>query len=231
VDTVITQSPTAGKKVASGSTVNYVKSLGKPIVPNVVGMIPADASTAITSVDNLKVGKVTSSYSDTVTAGVIISQSPAAGTMVSVGSKVKYIISLGKPIVPNVVGKSAAKANAAIKSIDNLKVGTITTAHSDTVAAGVVISQSPDAGTEVATGSQVNYVKSLGKPVVPKIVGKLADEANTAIVNADLVVGDVTTAYSNKVAVGKIISQSPAAGKKVTIGSAVNYVISLGKQL
>ena len=231
VDTVITQSPTAGKKVASGSTVNYVKSLGKPIVPNVVGMIPADASTAITSVDNLKVGKVTSSYSDTVAEGVIISQSPAAGTMVSVGSKVKYIISLGRPIVPNVVGKSAAKANAAIKSVDNLKVGPITTAHSDTVAAGVVISQSPDAGTEVATGSQVSYVKSLGKPVVPKIVGKLADDANTAIVNAGLVVGDITTAYSNKVAAGKIISQNPAAGKKVTIGSAVNYVRSLGKQL
>ena len=66
---------------------------------------------------------------------------------------------------------------------------------------------------------------------MPKIVGKLADDANTAIVNAGLVVGDITTAYSNKVAAGKIISQNPAAGKKVTIGSAVNYVRSLGKQL
>ncbi len=58
---------------------------------------------------------------------------------------------------------TAAKANAAIKSVDNLKVGTVTTAYSNTVAKGVVISQNPAAGTEVAIGSKVNYVKSLGE--------------------------------------------------------------------
>ncbi len=200
----------------------------KPTVPNVVGKTEADANTAIVSA-NLVVGTVTTAYSNTVVAGNVISQKPAAGTVVATGSKVSYVESLGKPIVPNVVGKTAAKANAAIKSVDNLKVGTVTTAYSNTVAKGVVISQDPNAGTEVAIGSKVNYVKSLGKPIVPNIVGKTAADANTAIINANLVVGTVTTAYSKTVAAGKVISQKPAAGKKVAVGSSVNYVESLGK--
>jgi beta-lactam-binding protein with PASTA domain len=230
-DKVISQNPAAGTVVATGSKVNYVKSLGKStIVPNVVGKTAADANTAIVKA-NLKVGTVTAAYSNTMAVGKVISQNPAAGTKVAVGSKVNYVKSLGKPVVPNVVGKTAAAANTAITSVDNLKVGKVTTAYSDTVAAGKVISQSPAAGTKVNIGSAVNYVKSLGKStIVPNVVGKTASDANTAIVKANLKVG-VTTAYSDTVAAGKVISQSPAAGTKVATGSAVNYVKSLGINL
>ena len=129
--------------------------------------------------------------------------------------------------VLNIVGKTAADANTAIVNA-NLKVDSITTAYNNTVAAGKVISQSPAAGKKVAIGSAVSYVKSLGKPVVPNVVGMTAPDANTAITSVDnLKVGTVTTAYDNNDA-GKVISQNPAAGKAVTIGSAVNYVKSLG---
>jgi serine/threonine-protein kinase len=150
--------------------------------------------------------------------------------MVAIGSKVKYIISLGtKPIVPNVVGMTASDANTAIVDA-NLVVGTVTTKYSNTVDAGKVISQSPAAGRAVAIGSKVKYIISLGKkPIVPNVVGMVAPDANTAIVDANLVVGTVTTKYSNTVDAGKVISQSPAAGKAVAIGSKVKYVISLGK--
>jgi serine/threonine-protein kinase len=65
---------------------------------------------------------------------------------------------------------------------------------------------------------------------VPNVVGMTASNANTAIVNAHLAVGTVTTAYSDTVAAHTVISQSPAAGTKVLIGSAVNYLTSLGKK-
>jgi Raf kinase inhibitor-like YbhB/YbcL family protein len=226
---VISQNPAAGTKVNIGSAVNYVKSLGKPTVPNVVGMTDVNANTAITSIDNLKVGKVTTAYSNTVDANKVISQDPNAGTKVLIGSSVNYVKSLGKPVVPNVVGKTATDANTAIVNA-HLVVGTVTTAYSNTVDAGKVISQNPAAGTKVNIGSPVNYVKSLGKPTVPNVVGMTDVNANTAITSVDnLVVGTVTTAYSNTVDANKVISQSPAAGTKVNIGSAVNYVKSLGK--
>ena len=49
-------------------------------------------------------------------------------------------------------------------------VGTITTASNNTVAAGSVISESPVAGTQVATASSVNLVISSGSAAVPKVV-------------------------------------------------------------
>jgi Raf kinase inhibitor-like YbhB/YbcL family protein len=132
--------------------------------------------------------------------------------------------------VPNIVGKTAAVANTAITKV-TLVVGTVTSVYSDTVVAGTVISQNPNAGTAVAVGSAVDYVKSLGKPKVPNIVGKIAVDANEMIVDADLVVGTITTAYSSTVAAGKVISQNPLARTVVTIGSTVNYVKSLGKPI
>lgn len=65
---------------------------------------------------------------------------------------------------------------------------------------------------------------------MPNVVGMAASDANTAIVNTNLVVGTITTKYSNTVAAGNVISPNPAAGKAVAIGSKVKYVISLGKQ-
>jgi eukaryotic-like serine/threonine-protein kinase len=65
---------------------------------------------------------------------------------------------------------------------------------------------------------------------VPYVVGEMADEANTDIVNANLAVGTVTTAHSNTVAAGTVISQDPNAGKAVATGSPVNYLKSLGKK-
>jgi beta-lactam-binding protein with PASTA domain len=230
---VSSQIPAGSTVVATGSTVTYKVSLGNPTVPNIVGMTAAAANTAIINA-NLAVGTVTTAYSNTVVAGNVISQSPAAGTVVTTGSSVSYVVSLGKslgkPTVPNIVGMTAAVANTAVVNA-NLVVGTVTTAYSNTVAAGNVISQTPVAGTKVATGSKVKYVISLGeKPIVPNIVGMAASDANTTIIDANLVVGTVTTKYSNTVVAGKVISQSPAAGKAVAIGSKVKYVISLGKK-
>ena len=132
-------------------------------------------------------------------------------------------------VVPNVVNKTDVNANTAIVDA-NLVVGDVTTTYSNTVVAGKVISQSPAAGTKVAIGSPVDYVKSLGKPTVPNVVGMTVADANTAITSVNLKVGTVTTAYDNNVAAGTVISQSPAKDTKVLIGSAVNYVKSLGKK-
>ena len=229
---VISQSPAANTPVNTGSSVDYVVSLGKPLVPDIVGKTQSDANATILAVDNLQVGVITSAYSNTVEAGKVISQSPAANTPVNTGSSVDYVVSLGKPLVPDIVGKQQADANAAILAVDNLQVGVITSAYSNTVEAGRVISQSPAANTPVNTGSSVDYVVSLGKPLVPDIVGKQQADANATILAVDnLQVGVITSAYSNTVEAGKVISQSPAANTPVNTGTSVDYVVSLGKPL
>ena len=229
---VISQDPAGGSTVDTGSAVNLVVSLGvaQLTVPNVVGLAQAVAETAIVNAD-LVVGVVTTANSDTVPAGSVISQDPAGGSTVDSGSAVNLVVSLGvaQVTVPNVVGLAQAAAETAIVNAD-LVVGTVTTANSDTVPAGDVISQDPAGGSTVDSGSAVNLVVSLGvaQVTVPNVVGLAQATAETAIVNADLVVGVVTTANSDTVPAGSVISQDPVGGSTVDAGSAVNLVVSLG---
>ena len=68
---------------------------------------------------------------------------------------------------------------------------------------------------------------SLGASV-PDVAGLREADAGAAIVGAGLVVGNVTTANSNTVPNGDVISQNPGAGANVTPGSTVDMVTSLG---
>jgi hypothetical protein len=63
--------------------------------------------------------------------------------------------------VANVVGLTQLQALVTITET-SLVVGVVTYQSSETVAAATVISQSPTAGTSVATGSAVNFVVSSG---------------------------------------------------------------------
>ena len=70
-----------------------------PIVPHAVGMTQAAATTTIEAVGSLAY-RVSTSYSSTVTAGFVISQSPIGGTAVPVGSTIRMVVSLGPSFAP-----------------------------------------------------------------------------------------------------------------------------------
>jgi beta-lactam-binding protein with PASTA domain len=131
--------------------------------------------------------------------------------------------------VPNVVGQTRGAATAAIIGA-GLVVGTVTQQSSSTVASGDVISETPAAGIDVASGSAVNLVVSTGamQVTVPNVVGQTQTAAATAITGAGLIVGTVTQQPSGAVASGNVVSESPAAGTNVARGSAVNLVVSTG---
>jgi beta-lactam-binding protein with PASTA domain len=228
---VISQSPAAGAQVAPGSAIDLVVSKGvQPVaVPNVVGKTEAAAESALTGA-GLAVGSVTQQYSNTVPAGQVISQSPAAGAQVAPGSAVDLVVSKGvQPVaVPNVVGKTEAAAGSALTSA-GLTVGSVTQQYSSTVPAGQVISQSPAAGAQVAPGSAVDLVVSKGvQPVaVPNVVGKTESEATSAIVAAGLTVGRITWHYSNTTPPRMVVAQDPAPSTEVDPGSPINLTVTL----
>jgi hypothetical protein len=68
---------------------------------------------------------------------------------------------LAQVAVPNVVDQTQAVATTALTAA-GLSVGTVTQQSSSTVASGYVISESPAAGTNIASGSAVNLVVSTG---------------------------------------------------------------------
>lgn len=165
---VISQNPAAGTSVASGSAISLNVSKGpEPVsVPGLAGLTRAAAVTALTEA-GLTLGAVTESYSATVPAGQVISQDPAAGASVASGSAISLNVSKGpEPAsVPDLAGLTRAAAETALTGA-GLVVGTVTEAHSETYPVGQVFSQDPAAGMEVAVGSSVDLVLSLGSAPV-----------------------------------------------------------------
>ncbi len=70
--------------------------VGLVVVPNVVGLVHQFSAVAALSAAGLKTGTVTLARSETVNAGIVISQNPVAGTSVPVGSPVALLVSIGQ---------------------------------------------------------------------------------------------------------------------------------------
>ena len=87
-NTVLRTDPVAGTVVNEGTAISVVVSSGKVKVPNVVGMTENDAKTA------LKGFIITIIYeeSDVVTAGTVISQTPAGDVQAEPGSAVTIVV-------------------------------------------------------------------------------------------------------------------------------------------
>ena len=161
------QDAEAGSEVKKNTTVTVKFSSGKGAItiPSVVGYDEASAINTLTDAGFKYVRNY--DYSDSVETGKVISQSPEGNTAGKSGDTITIMVSQGKEQkkVPSIVGKTQADAESAITAA-GLVVGDITEVNSDTVAAGSVIEQDPATGTNVDSGSPVNFVISLGKEEV-----------------------------------------------------------------
>jgi beta-lactam-binding protein with PASTA domain len=168
---VISQDPAGGSTADCGSCVDLEVSTGQTTVPPIplcdTAILPA---TALIEAEYLIVGTVTYECNDTCPEGTVIRVDPPSGSTVPCGSIVDLVISTGPPMVPDVVGLDQASAEAAINAVANLSVGTITTACSDTVPAGDVMSQDPVAGPTTCNDT-VDLVISTGQHVVTATSG------------------------------------------------------------
>jgi beta-lactam-binding protein with PASTA domain len=214
--------------------VNLVISSGAPqTVPALIGT-PLAAAAALLSNATLTVGIVSTQASATVANGIILGESPAAGTVVTAGSPVNLLVSSGPTLytVPNVLGASQAQALQALQAV-NLTAGTILTQSSPSVAAGLVMGQTPAAGAQLMAGSAVNLIVSTGPaPVaVPNVIGSSLSAAQAALSAGNLVSGAMSSQSSASVAPGLVMAQSPGAGASVLPGSSVALTVSSGPTL
>ncbi|MEW6552945.1 MAG: PBP1A family penicillin-binding protein [Actinomycetota bacterium] len=123
-------------------------------VPGVAGMTEAGAVAAIRGAGLNP--SVNYAYSSVVARGIVITQSPLAGTSVVTGSSVSITVSQGsspQSSVPGVVGMSETAAKETITAAGfSYKV---VYSPADASQVGIVISQFPGAGATAAPGSQI----------------------------------------------------------------------------
>lgn len=134
--------------------------------------------------------------------------------------------------VPNVVGLSRAEAEIAIDAA-GFTVGEVTEENSADVAAGLVISQSPEAGVVADRDVAVTLVVSKGPEMVevPKLIGLKEAEAQQALADAGLVGSALPGEFNRSFPAGTVFAQDPQPGDKIAKGDAVRYTTSLGPEV
>jgi beta-lactam-binding protein with PASTA domain/predicted Ser/Thr protein kinase len=144
------------------------------------------------------------------------------------GSTVTLSVSSGPAIkaVPSVIGLSEADATKRLEHA-GFKV-TVQQQFSKSVRRGDVIGTSPPAGTQLSTLQTVTLLVSRGANtvVVPNVVG-LDDQVALATLSQAGLSGTEVQKDSTEVQ-GKVLSQSPGAGRRVGRGSQVTIFASTG---
>lgn len=205
-------------------------SSGDP-VPDVTNKTVEEA-TAILEKSGFQVGSIQKVPDEKIAADKIISQDPKAGDKREKGAKVNLTVSTGveQIAVPDLKGKTTDEAKQLLKE-KGLVPSVVEGQYDDSIEKGRVVGTNPAAGTKANKGDTIELIPSLGSEgtAVPDVVGQLEGAATTKLNNAGFKVTFDYTA-SDTVAEGKVISQSPEAGKKLKAGESVNIVVSTGKQ-
>ena len=209
---------------AAGFGAWYLLAGDRVEVPSVKGQTFSSAAQELHS-RGLEVTPV-NEVSDTVDRGKVISQDPGAGSKVKKGSTVTVQVSAGKgtAAVPPVEGSTEAEAKSAVSAAGlNPKV---TTAYSDTVPKGKVISSSPAEGQQITKGRTVTLTVSRGKQgiTVPKLTGLSLDDAQGQL--SDLGLTANVTEKESSGDPGKVLAQDPAPGTVVDKGAGVSLTVS-----
>lgn len=200
----------------------YDDTIANVAVPNVVGSLLATAQSTLTTAGLTNSSSTTYVGATTVNDGKVKSSTPAATTIVNVGTNVALSV-YEAPTVPDVLGDTENDAETALIAAHLVK-GTVTTDYvgATTVNDLTVKSQTPVSGGKANTGSSVALVL-YAAPTVPDVLGLDETNAETALVAAHLVKGTVTTTVTGATTVndGLVKSQTPVSGGKANTGSSV----------
>ena len=224
---VVSTDPESGAKVHKGEHVALVASKGgvpTVAVPTVVGEQYSHASTKLAHL-----GLVPSEHSQASTkpTGTVLGQTPPAGQDVRRGHSISLTVSTrNSVIVPNVVGETSANAGNTL-GVTGLAAGAVSSGCSSQYGTGIVMAQTPKAGTRVAPGTKVKLTVSSGPctVVVPNVLGDTETQAVTTLAGKGLKAAPATTATCSPTTVDKVSAQTPPGGTTVTSGSTVGITV------
>jgi beta-lactam-binding protein with PASTA domain len=130
--------------------------------------------------------------------------------------------------VPDVVGKDLAQAQDILTKA-GLTPGE-TRQRNDRQPVGTVIRQQPQAGNSVKEGRPIILTLSLGEPgrQVPTLTQESIRNAQLALGDVDLELGNVTRAPAENVPTDLVVASQPPAGTTLPRGSHVDILVSAG---
>jgi beta-lactam-binding protein with PASTA domain len=242
-----------------------------PTMPDLIGL---SQDQAIARLRALQMAAQVSAVPSAQPRGIVVSQSPGAGTAVRPGSSAVLEVSAGaaandgqaggtatqpsggsgtdvgvrvripsQVTVPALTGMSLTMARLRLVAA-SLIPGGVDSATVPGARAGRIVSQSPEPGAVVRSGTRVRMIVASHasaqvppvtppptKPAielvaVPDVRGQTVSGARTAIGGARLLLGAVDSVAAGEVAGGTVIRQSPAAGDSVQPGTSVSIYVA-----
>ncbi|MHB2024165.1 MAG: Stk1 family PASTA domain-containing Ser/Thr kinase [Mycobacteriales bacterium] len=201
--------------------------------PGVLGLAYRTAATRLTR-DGLHLRLGTPTYSDTVPKGEVVSQDPRPRARMHRGGTVTVHLSLGvlMKTVPDLRGDTIAQATAALRK-NTFVVAGQQSVYSSSVRQGLVVTTRPAPGRVLRHGSAITLVVSAGPQpvVVPSVDNTALPQAESALRARGLTFSVAPAVYSSTVASGYVVSESPAGGLTVPVGTTVVLTPSRGPQL
>ena len=217
--------------LAAGGWYQFLGPGSQIAIPSVVGLSVADAKSEIAGV-GLLADVTQQDFSEDVDKGLVLTSIPGGGGHLPKGGTVHLVLSKGKEriLIPTLAGMTQDAATAALINA-GLKVGNISEAFSQTIAANLVVDGSPSAQTPVRRNSVVDLIISKGieQIALPSYVGKTSDQAVNELTDAGFVV-KTAYAYSETIPAGGVIRQEPTGVSTAPKGSNVMVVVSRGTQ-
>lgn len=168
-------------------------------------------------------------------SGIVLSQIPEAGTKVLDGSQVTLVVAVTADdiSVPNVYNLDQEMAVRALTN-EGLNNYTVTSVGSDSVEEGKVVYTNPKAGDVVSADAQITIYVSSGPTTtqveqiqIPDVKGLSQESARTFLTKMGFTNVNFVTEDS-AAAKGIVLSQSPAAGTRMSANDTIKITISTG---
>jgi serine/threonine-protein kinase len=222
---VFAQRPREGSRVDEESVVTIDVSSGKPEVeiPGVIGQTRDTAVAELTQVGlNAQVVEVNSDKEE----GTVTAQSPAAGTVVVEGTRVRINVSVGpKPVtVPSVINLPYPQAEAELQQAG---FGVARVDVDSDLAPGVVVDQDPSGGSDSTKGTTVTLSVSRGPSTVavPDVVTQDVTIARATLEDAGFRVREQIEDTDDPASDGIVIGQDPAGQTQAKPNSIVTIFV------
>ncbi|MBQ6969054.1 MAG: PASTA domain-containing protein [Synergistaceae bacterium] len=212
---------------ASGAIAVYtvfMKPEGKSTVPEFRNKTIADA---VAESERLGLVVQLEQAASTMREGLVLAQSPEAGTELRKGQVIVLQVSKGGELhsVPDVKGMTLTEAQNEIKS-QGFLLGDVVKIREPKVKAGEVIAQSPAAPAQVPSGKKIDLLvqdgaDASGVVTVPDVNRMTEKEAREVLTAAGLKVQGVDRVYSPLLPEGLAIETRPGTGSTLRAGQGV----------
>jgi beta-lactam-binding protein with PASTA domain len=218
---------TAG--VSAFITMRFTLAAQEVSVPELVGRRTAEAE-QMAARRGLYIKVEGSRYDPEIERDHIVTQVPAAATMLKSHRSIKVWISRGRRqrTVPSLEGTSVRTARLTLDQAGVPLQRVIEV--DDFVRDGIIIVQNPPAGETEDVGDGVSLVVSRGPVtyarIMPDLIGLAADQVLAQLRNTGLKVADIRYRTYPGVASGTVLRQTPLAGHPISPRSSVSLEVS-----